>query len=208
MTYPVLLKPSMTVALPWFAVRVKSNFERRCVEMFLGKGVEAFSPEYESRRRWSDRYKTVNFPLFPGYVFCRVDLNHRLPIITTPGFLYIVSAGNKPTPVDEAEIEGIQALVCSGLSTLPWPTLAVGQRVRLESGPLSGLEGTLIHVGTQNRICVSVTLLRRGVTVEVDREWVLPVSSTRIAKSDPETIPECKEPRIAASRPVTVQGRI
>lgn len=174
--------------LPWFAVRVKSNFEKRVAAIFRNKGLDAFLPEYKSRRRWSDRYKTVDSPLFPGYVFCRVDLSHRLPVMTTPGFLYIVSAGKKPASVDEAEIAGIQAVVRSGRSALPLPTLAVGQRVRLESGPLSGLEGILLQEGTQKRICVGVTLLRRGISVEVEREWILPIGSARIADSNRKSI--------------------
>ncbi len=179
---------AVAVCLPWFAVRVKSNFEKRVVAILRNKGLDAFLPEYKSRRRWSDRYKTVDCPLFPGYVFCRVDLSHRLAVMTTPGFLYIVGVGKKPAPVDEEEIAGIQAVVRSGLSALPSRTLAVGQRVRLESGPLSGLEGILLQVGTQKRICVGVTLLRRGVSVEVDREWILPIGPTRIVDSNPEVL--------------------
>jgi transcription antitermination factor NusG len=166
--------------LPWFAIRVKSNFEKRVATTLLNKGLEAFLPEYKSRRRWSDRYKTVDSPFFPGYVFCRVNLNHRFAVVTTPGFLYIVSTGNTPTPVDEKEIAEIQWIARSGLSALPWPSLAVGQRVRLESGPLSGLEGTLLHVEKHRRICVGLTLLKRGLSVEVDREWILPIRSERI----------------------------
>ena len=162
--------------LPWFAVRVKSNFEKRVTTSLISKGVDAFLPEYKSRRRWSDRYKTIDFPLFPGYVFCRIDLHHRLMVVSTPGFLYIVSTGSKPTPVDEAEISRIQMVMHSGLSALPFPALAVGQKVRLVKGPLTGVEATLLELGKHRRVYVGVTLLRRGVSVEVDSEWVLPIS--------------------------------
>jgi transcription antitermination factor NusG len=175
--------------LPWFAIRVKSNFEKRVTTILLSKGLHAFLPEYKSRRRWSDRFRTVECPLFPGYVFCRINLNQRLAVMSTPGFLYIVSTGKTPAPVDEAELAGIQSVVHSGLPSLPWPSLVPGQRVRLESGPLSGLEGTLLHVENQRRICVAVTLLQRGVSVEVDREWILPIGPARTAKSNPEAVP-------------------
>ena len=160
---------------PWFAVRVKSNFERRVAASFISKSLDAFLPEYEMRRRWSDRYKTIDCPLFPGYVFCRIDLDHRLPVLCTPGFLYIVGTGGKPAPVDEVEIARIQMVVHSGLSALPWPTLAVGQKVRLVRGPLSGLQATLLEVGKQKCVYVAVTLLRRGVSVKVDSDWILPI---------------------------------
>src|SRR5438445_3430878 len=121
----------MAECFPWFAVRVKSNFEKRVATSLLNKGLDVFLPEYKIQRRWSDRYKFIDFPLFPGYVFCRVDLGHRLPVMTTPGFLYIVGAGNNPVAVDETEIARIQAVARSGLPAMPWPPLAIGQRVRL-----------------------------------------------------------------------------
>jgi transcription antitermination factor NusG len=161
---------------PWFAVRVKSNFEKRVVLSLSSKGLDTFLPEYRTQRRWSDRFRTIDCPLFPGYVFCRIDLNHRLQVLSTPGFLCIVSSGSKPAPVEEAEIARIQVIVRSGLSALPWPTLAVGQKVRLVKGPLSGVEATLLDVGKRKRVYVGVTLLQRGVSVEVDSDWILPVS--------------------------------
>jgi len=172
---------------PWFAVRVKSNFEKSVATSFLKKGLDVFLPAYKSRSRWSDRYKTVERPLFPGYVFCRVDLNHRLSVMTTPGFLYIVGAGQTPTAVDEVEIAGLQAVVRSGLPSLPCRAL-VGQTVLLNSGPLSGLEGTLLRVGKENRVYVGVTLLQRGVSVEVDSEWILPIGPPQAADSNPEPL--------------------
>ena len=165
---------------PWFAIRVKSNFEKKVATGLRNRGLEEFLPLYQSRRRLSDRYKTVDLPLFPGYLFCRLDLDHRLPLLTTVGFLYIVSVGNKPVPIDEREIAAVQLVVRSGVPAVPWPSLAVGQRVRLESGPLCGLEGVVTQVGMRDRICVSVTLLQRGVSVEVDRDWIRPVSQARI----------------------------
>ena len=165
---------------PWFAIRVKSNFEKKVATGLRNKGLEEFLPLYQSRRRLSDRYKTVDLPLFPGYLFCRLDLNHRLPLLTTVGFLYIVSVGNKPTPVDEDEIAAVQFVVRSGVSAMPWSSLAVGQRVRLEGGPLCGLEGAVVRVGMCDRICISVTLLQRGVSVEVDRDWIRPLNPTGI----------------------------
>jgi transcription antitermination factor NusG len=165
---------------PWFAIRVKSNFEKKVANGLRHKGLEEFLPLYQSRKRLSDRYKTVDLPLFPGYLFCRLDLDHRLPLLTTVGFLYIVSVGNKPVPVDEDEIAAVQFVVRSGVPAMPWPSLAVGQRVRLEGGPLCGLEGAVTQVGMRDRICVSVTLLQRGVSVEVDREWIRPVDPARI----------------------------
>lgn len=158
--------------LPWFAVRVKSNYEKPVSAMLRGKGFEEFVPMYRSRRQWSDRIKMIDLPLFPGYLFCRLDLNRRLPLLTTPGFLYLVGQGKSPEPVDEREIAAIQAVVRSGLPAMPWPSIAVGEHVRLERGPLRGVEGVVARIADQHRIYVNATLLQRSVFVQVDPDWL------------------------------------
>jgi transcription antitermination factor NusG len=163
------------VPLEWFALRVRSNCEKVVAQAVDGKGFEAFLPVYQSRRRWTDRVKVVEMPLFAGYVFCRMDPRRRLPILTIPGAIQFVGIGNIPAPIDNSEISAIQTAVRSGLPAEPWMYVGVGERVRLEEGPLSGLEGILIEQRKQFRVVVSVTLLKRAVAVEIDRSWIAPV---------------------------------
>ena len=156
----------------WFALRVKSRCEKLVATIANNKGFEEFLPVYQSRRRWSDRVKSVEFPLFPGYVFCRLDPQRRMPLLTIPGVLHFVGIGKVPMPLEDAEVEVIQAAVKSGLVTEPWPFLEVGQRVRLEQGPLAGVEGIFVGTSRQDRLVVSVTLLKRSVAVNMERHWV------------------------------------
>jgi transcription antitermination factor NusG len=165
---------------PWFALRVKPNYEKRVATALRGKGLEELLPLYRSKRRWSDRVKVMDLPLFPGYLFCRLDLAARLPLLTTPGFLYIVGVGKTPRPVDEAEILAIQSVMRSGVPVTPWPSLVVGQKVQLQHGPLRGLVGVLTKIANQHRIYVSVTLLRRSISVEVAPEWVRPIEESTV----------------------------
>ena len=158
--------------LPWFALRVKSNCEKPVSAILRGKGFEEFVPTYRASRQWSDRIKVLDLPLFPGYLFCRLDLNKRLPLVTTPGFLYLVGNGKTPEPVDETEIMAIQSVVRSGIPALPWASVVVGQKVRLERGPLRGVEGVVAKVADQHRVFVNVTLLQRSVSVQVDSDWI------------------------------------
>jgi transcription antitermination factor NusG len=173
----------------WFALRVKSRCEKIVSTILQHKGFEEFLPIYESRRRWSDRLQPVKMPLFLGYVFCRLDPQYRLSLLTTPGVLYFVGIGKIPTPIDDAEIAAIQSVVRSGLRVDPWPVLDVGRRVLLQEGPLAGLEGLLVEARKQHRIVVSVTLLRRSVAVEIEREWVMPLGGAN-AKCPFEGRPE------------------
>ena len=168
---------SGTVAEQWFALRVKSGTEKMVSMIARNKGFEEFLPLYQSRRRWSDRVKSLELPLFQGYVFCRLDPVRRLPLLTIPSVMHFVGIGRIPAPIQDAEIAAIQVAIQSGLHAQPWPFLNVGQRVRLEEGPLEGLEGILVQIRKVHRLVVSVSLLRRSVAVEVERDWVSPLGS-------------------------------
>jgi transcription antitermination factor NusG len=162
---------------PWFALRVKSRSEKIVSTIARNKGFEEFLPLYQTRRRWSDRFKSVDVPLFPGYVFCRLNPEFRLPLLTIPGVLSFVGIGKVPVPIDDAEMAAIQTAIGSGLLAEPYPFLEVGQRVRIAEGPLTGIEGLLVEVRKQQRLAVSVSLLKRSVAVEIDRHWVRPLDA-------------------------------
>ncbi len=160
---------------PWFALRVRSKHERVTSLHLQRRGFEEFSPSYRAESQWSDRKKTTDRFLFPGYVFCRFNPRDRLPILTAPGVVGLVGFGDGPTPIPDIEIEQVRTMVQSGLLVTPWPFLELGQTVRLESGPLRGLEGIVEEVKGQLRLVVSIRLLQRSVSTEIDRIWVRPV---------------------------------
>jgi len=165
----------------WYALRVRSNSEKVTVTHLESRGYAPLLPLYRSRRTWSDRLKTIDLPLFPGYIFCSFAINQRLPIISAPGVVNIVGAGKCPIPVHEDEIAALHAIGKSGCPVEPWPYLHSGQRVRIDRGVLCGIEGVLVEIRKVHRIVVSVTLLQRSVSVEIDRDWVVPVRSAPFA---------------------------
>src|SRR5438477_5660555 len=157
---------------PWFGLHIKSNFEKVVATILEAKGLEVYCPSFRSRRRWSDRVKEIEEPLFPGYVFCRFDPNNRLPILTTPGVVSIVGVARTPAPIAEDEIRTVQRIVASGLQARPWPFLQVGQRVVIEKGALAGTEGILLELKNRYRIVVSISLLQRSIAAELHIEVV------------------------------------
>jgi transcription antitermination factor NusG len=159
----------------WFALYVRSHFEKATEQCLRGKGYQAFSPFYQTRRRRSDRTKVLELPLFPGYVFCCFDAHKRLPILTTPGVVNVVGAGNVPEPILLSEILSLRTVAESGQPVQPWPFLRQGQRVRIEAGPLAGAEGALVSVKDQLKLVLSITLLQRSMAVEVDQDLVRPL---------------------------------
>ena len=166
---------SYRVTHPWFALKVRAGNEQLAAGALRGKDYECLLPTYPERRRYSDRLKEVQSALFPGYVFCRFDPLRRLPVLTTPAVQYVVAMGKIPQPVDETEMAGIQTIARSGVLAKPWPYLRAGQRVRIEEGPLTGVEGLLCSEKGKDRLVVSVHLLQRAVSVEIDRYRIRPL---------------------------------
>jgi transcription antitermination factor NusG len=163
--------------LSWYVLQIRSKLGSVVSATLRGKGYEEFLPLYRARRRWSDRIKEVELPLFPGYLFCRFDVSDRLmPILTTPGVIGIVGAGKTPLPVDDDEIEAVRAVLRSGLAAQPWPLLPVGSKVYIERDPLAGVEGIITNTDNVYRLIVSVSLLQRYVAVEIDPEWARPIA--------------------------------
>lgn len=166
---------------PWFALHVRNRYEATVTAHLTAKGYEWFLPLEKSRRRWSDRFKEVEQPLFPGYVFCRFDPFSRLPILITPGVIGVVGAAKTPIAIEDSEIANLRTIVESGSPRQPWPFLQVGERARIEAGPLNGLEGILLGFKGSQRLILSVTLLQRSVAVEIDSELASPVLERKLA---------------------------
>ena len=156
----------------WYALKVKTRCEELVAVSLRNKGYDPFLPTYSSKRKWSDRVKVLHLPLFPGYLFCRFDVKTRLPILTTPGVHSIVGIGRNPEPIRPEEIESIQRVLKAGLMCSPHPYITTGQVVRIEQGSLQGLVGLVTDVKSELRLILSVNLLMRSVSVEIDRNWV------------------------------------
>jgi transcription antitermination factor NusG len=163
----------------WYAIQVKRNHERLTATHLEHRNYETFLPLYKSRRRWSDRIKELDLPLFPGYLFCQMDPARRLSVLTSPGVVRVVGVGKTPVPVADQEIASIRAIVESKLQTNPCAYLQIGEQVRIGYGPLRGLSGILQAIENEHHLVVGVTLLKRAVSVRIQEEWVIPLDASR-----------------------------
>lgn len=161
--------------IPWRALRVRSRHDRVIAEHLSSRGIEYFAPSYIAKRRWSDRVKQLELPLFPGYVFCRFEPEQKRDVLTTPGVTSIVTFGSVLAEVSEEEIGAVRAIVASGRPYRPWPYMNVGDLVYIEGGCMEGLRGTLARERDEFRVVVNVEILRRSVAVEIDRDSIRPV---------------------------------
>jgi transcription antitermination factor NusG len=170
---------------PWFALRVRSNRELVAARHLRDRGFEEYCPSYKVTSQWSDRKRVLDKFLFPGYVFCRLDISNRLPVLSVPGVVGLVGYGKTPVPIPEYEMGRVRAMVDSGLAVMPWPYLASGDIVLIERGPLAGVEGILQSVKGKYRLVVSFSLLQRSVSAEIDRAWVRPIKASPPAANPP-----------------------
>lgn len=151
---------------PWFALYVKPKHEKNVALMLGNKGYETFLPTYPHRVK---NYKKFDLPLFPGYIFCRLELSNRLPVMKTPGVFSIVGNGAEPQSIPEEQIQAVQRVVQSEWEPIPWPYVLPGHEVSFESGPLQGVHGVVMETSDGKWLVVSVHLLRRSVAVKVSR---------------------------------------
>ena len=153
----------------WYAIYTCSRHEKVVAEELWQREIESFLPFREVVSQWKDRRKSVQFPLFPGYLFARFPLvERRLDILKLPSVVRIIGFNGEPLPIPDEQVQAVKTL---GFSTLPFdphPYVAAGDRVRIIRGPLRGLTGFLAEKKTRCRFIVSVDLIQQAVACEVD----------------------------------------
>jgi transcription antitermination factor NusG len=152
----------------WYAAYTIANHEKSTAAQLSQSSVEHFLPLYESLRRWQDRKRKLQLPLFPGYVFVRIALRDRLQVLQVPGVVRLVGFNGMPCPLPQEDIQVIRNCLCRGGQAQPHPYLQVGRRARVKAGPLRGLEGIIVRRKNKMRFVLSFQLIMRSVAVEVD----------------------------------------
>jgi transcription antitermination factor NusG len=185
------------IADRWYALQLRTRWESSTATLLSSKGYQTFFPTYKTVKRGRVKSAEVQAPLFPGYLFCRFNVFDRLPVLITPGVISVVSRGRIPVPVENSEIEAIQKMVSTGFAVEPCPYLEVGQIVRIEHGPLTGIEGVLTSFKGTSRMVVSISLLRRSVALEIDRSVVSAVRPRQAATGEGRAMMRAFEPVIA-----------
>jgi transcription antitermination factor NusG len=163
--------PTETVeARRWFAAYTTSCHEKSVVEHCHVRAIDCFLPTYRSARRWKNGC-TVNLerPLFPGYVFVRMNLTHRVRVLDVPGVVSIVGAARQPTPLPDADVEALRNGVHL-LSAEPHSYLSAGDKVKIRNGPLAGMTGILVRRKNSLRVVLTLELIMKSISVEVDEQ--------------------------------------
>jgi transcription antitermination factor NusG len=152
----------------WHVLYTRHQHEKPVARIVSSKGLEGFLPLYAAAHRWQDRTKQLRLPLFPYYVFIRGGMNSQLQALSTPGLFTIVGWAGHPAAIPDGQIEGIRQMVESAFRIEPYPYLRAGDKVRIRSRTLQGLEGILVRKKNLFRLIISLEMLGRSAAIEID----------------------------------------
>jgi len=175
---PALLPKLESATVPpgnpcWYALKVRTGAETKAVDALRHRGFAPYCPLRNERRHYSDRMKIVQLAVFPGYIFCQFDVQHKLLIISSPGVEYIVGFADGPMPVPEKALMDVRRMIDAGANAIRF--FARGERVRVTHGLLEGVEGVLIRDTTGDKLVVSIELLNQGASLHVSQNEVSPI---------------------------------
>jgi len=154
----------------WYAVQTRARNERVVAQRFKDKHLTAFLPLVTEVRRWSDRRKSLELPLFSCYVFVKImNTNEdRLRVLCTDGVFDFVGVPRRGTPIPEEQIDAVRTIVEKRLNWQCYPFLKIGQRVRIRSGAMDGVEGILVSRNGERSVVVSIDAIQRSLSVRVE----------------------------------------
>lgn len=158
----------------WLAIQVRPGWELRTAQILHASGYQEFVPIYEQKRQWSRRIRVVRVPLFTGYVFFQFQVQNDRPVVFIPGVIRFVGIKNSPTPIDSSEIESLKIANSARITWGPYPFLAAGTMVEIQSGPLAGLKGHVVRFKNKSRLIISVNLIQQSVFVEIEEHDLRP----------------------------------
>jgi len=154
----------------WYAVFTLPQNEKSTVRHLAMRDVESFLPTYETVRTWKNRQRVkMALPLFPSYLFVHISAGERVKVLQTPGVLYIVGGGRTLIPLEDREVEFLRSST-ETRSVEPYKELVVGERVRIKSGVMQGLAGTLVRKNSSLRFVLTLNLINQHAAIQVDAD--------------------------------------
>jgi transcription antitermination factor NusG len=176
-------KPETTVqtgaaeAEIWYSLQTRPRHEKMVAQRLEERGVTTYLPLVSEVHRWSDRKKTVQMPLFSCYVFAKFipERTERLRVLRVEGVFGLVGSKGEGSPIPDEQIEAVRNLVSGDIPWSSHPFLKIGQRVRIRSGALDGLEGILVSRNGDRTLVISVDAIQRSLSVRVEGYEVEPV---------------------------------
>ncbi len=156
----------------WIAVYTKPRHEKSVMNELIKKDFEVYLPLLKERRKWSDRKKWVEFPIFKSYLFVFTNLNNFIPVLQTPGIVKVVRFGEKIATLSEKSIEHIRLMIEGGYNPTPTDYFIKGEPVFVKEGPLKGLEGEVIRLDGNDRLILRIDIIQHSISVKINRAFL------------------------------------
>lgn len=176
---PIIFPKLSGAELSWFALYVQVNHEKDVLKRLQQKSFDCYLPLMEGWSRRLDRRKKIQLPLFPGYVFVHTVLDNytNVNILKTPGSVCVLRNSEGPLPIPEYQIENLRTMLDAPFPLATHSYLKEGDWVRVVRGALEGCVGILLRQNPKRgRLVVSLDIIQRSVSVELDVEDVEPVA--------------------------------
>lgn len=159
----------------WYAVYTSPQHEKSALKHLALREVESFLPTYVTLRNWKNRQRMkLTLPLFPAYLFVHINFKERVKVLQSPGVLHIVGTRKESVPIAESYVEFLRSGTCRDRIE-PYRDLVVGEKVRIKSGVMEGLQGTLIRKNNSLRFVLTLELINQHAAIQVDAEDLEPM---------------------------------
>ena len=156
----------------WIAVYTKPRHEKTVEKELQKKEFEVYLPLLKQRRKWSDRKKWVEFPLFRSYIFVKTEIKNALFVLQTLGVVKVVKFGGEVAVIQNDSIQAIKLMIEGGYMTEATDYFVKGVPVEVKDGPLKGLVGEVIRVDNHDRLLVRVDAIQHSVSVQINRAFL------------------------------------
>ena len=156
----------------WIAVYTKPRHEKAVSNELYKKGYEVYLPLLRERRKWSDRKKWIEFPLFKSYLFVRTDIKNALFVVQTYGVVKIIKFGEKIGTVQNEIINSIRLMIEGGYKPEPLDYFIKGDPVIVKEGPLKGLIGEVVRIDNNERLIVRIDAIKHSISIQIERGFL------------------------------------
>ena len=161
----------------WIVVRSKPRSEKVAHNELVKKNIEAYLPLLKERRKWSDRKKWVEFPLFSSYLFARIDIKDSIFVLQTQGVNTIVKFGKQIAIVQNSVIEAIRLAMEGGYQLEPVEYFVEGNQVEVIAGPMKGVKGIVVKLKGQNRLIIKIDAIQQALSIQIESKFIRNLNS-------------------------------
>ena len=165
----------------WIVVRSKPRSEKIAYAQLKEKGIEAYLPLLKERRKWSDRKKWVEFPLFSSYLFAKIEIKNSIFVLQTHGVNSLVKFGDEIAIVQDEVVNAIKLAIDGGYQLTPAEYFIAGNAVEVIEGPMRGVKGFVVKLKGKDRLVIKIDAIQQALSIDIDTRFIKNIKS----KSDP-----------------------